>query len=129
MHATIYRSEHASAALTDESAQSSYGVPVLRMKLKSGEEEDYGPHAALPSGVFALDLVTSYRDGADLAARGWGGRWIKSKAGASLAERFIRSAPPAPRSLADVLHEGATFPSSWLSPEANRALEGEEPER
>lgn len=98
MKATIYRSEHASAALTDESTQSSYGIPVLRMTLKNGDAEDYGPRAALPSG-------------------------------AALAERFIRSSPPAPRSLADVLHVGATFPSSWLSDDANRALADEEPER
>jgi hypothetical protein len=130
MKATIYKSEHATAELTNESPPSSYGIPVLRITLKTPREApDHGPRDALVSGVFAIALVTSYRDGADLTARGWGGRWIKSKVGDALAERFIHSSPPAPRSLADVLHEGATFPSSWLSDEANRALDGEEPEK
>ena len=113
MKATIYKSEHATAELTNESPPSSYGIPVLRITLKTPREApDHGPRDALVSGVFAIALVTSYRDDADLTARGWGGRWIKSKVGDALAERFIHSSPPAPRSLADVLHEGATFPSS-----------------
>ena len=128
MRAMIYRSHAATAELTTESSNCHYGIPVLQVKPKGEDAEDYGPHAVLPSGVFALDLVTNYRDGADLAASGWGGRWIKSKAGAALAERFIQASPPAPRSLADVLHEGATIPSSWLSDEANRVLDGEESE-
>ena len=127
MRAMIYRSSHATAELTTESSSCSYGIPVLRMKPKGGGAEDFGPHDVLPSGVFAVTVVTNYRDGADLTASGWGGRWIKSKAGTALAERFIQSSPPLPQKIED-LRIGDSIPRSSLSDEASRVLDGEESE-
>lgn len=126
MRALIYTSPHAEAFLDNERAACSYGVPVLVVRIRrSGlHDEDLGPADILPSGKRALDVVKGFLAGADPG----GGRWIRSKAGASLARRFVASCPPLPQKLED-LRVGDSIPRSWLSDEANRALDGEEPQK
>ncbi len=80
----IYESEHATAELTTESSASSYNIPVLRIRLKTTEEEqDLGPGDFLPSGLTARDLVRAVRPSLEGEA-------------ALAADRFLGNATPKP---------------------------------
>lgn len=80
MKATIYRSVHAEAALSNEAAASSYGQPVLLV-----EDDPYGPGDTLPSGLPAGDFVRRYLDRGDAG----GGEWVESADGDELAWAFL----------------------------------------
>ena len=58
----IYKSPHATAWLTTEHANSSYGQPVLLIRLTGqAKPQPYGPADCLPSGMIAGELVALYR--------------------------------------------------------------------
>jgi hypothetical protein len=125
MKAMIYKSRHATAFLDDEHSRCSYNVPVFVLKLVDVPgEEVLGPHDALPSGKLAVEVVLAFVMREDTG----GGRWHRTPGGETMARRFLKSSPPLPQRLED-LRVGDSIPRSWLSEEANRVLDGEEPER